>query len=278
MNAKRDSLLDAAWPVKGPDPLPGSILPNGRIIAFYGTPMSKRMGILGAMSPDAMLEKLDQEVAAWRKADPTTEPRAALHLIAVTAQYAPGKDKMFRARAPNAVIEEVASWAKRKDALVFLDVQLGHSTLRDELPRLEPYLKRPNFHLGLDPEFAMKGTARPGKKVGTLDAQDINYATSFLARIVEQFGLPPKVLVVHRFTRAGVTDSRHIKLDPRVQIVVQMDGFGPPSVKKQTYRAYVKAEPVQFTGWKQFYKNDRPRTSISEILRLNPRPLYIQYQ
>src|SRR5262245_30614369 len=35
------------WPVKGPDILPGSILPHKRIVAYYGNPLSKRMGILG---------------------------------------------------------------------------------------------------------------------------------------------------------------------------------------------------------------------------------------
>ena len=36
----------------------------------------------------------------------------------------------------------------------------------------------------------------------------------------------------------------------------------------------------KFAGWKQFYKprNDSPRTTIAEILRLHPRPVYIQYQ
>jgi hypothetical protein len=37
---------------------------------------------------------------------------------------------------------------------------------------------------------------------------------------------------------------------------------------------------VQFVGWKQFYKakNDNPRTTIKEILALNPKVVYIQYQ
>src|SRR5688572_27508275 len=37
------------WPVKTDPPLPGSILPASRIVAFYGNPLSKRMGILGAI-------------------------------------------------------------------------------------------------------------------------------------------------------------------------------------------------------------------------------------
>src|SRR5690606_12441521 len=48
----------------------GTILPNKRIIAYYGNPLSKRMGILGELPPDKMLARLDQEVEAWEKADP----------------------------------------------------------------------------------------------------------------------------------------------------------------------------------------------------------------
>jgi hypothetical protein len=266
--------------VKTADQLPGAILPAKRIVAYYGNLLSKKMGVLGEYEPEEMLRKLDTEVAAWAKADPATPVQPALHLIAVVAQAAPGKDGRYRLRMDSALIERVAALAAKRNALVFLDVQVGQSNLRDELPRLAGFLARPNFHLGIDPEFSMKDGTPPGKKVGTYDAADVNYATAFLADLVTKHALTPKVLVVHRFTQHGVTNTRKITLDPRVQIVMDMDGFGPPDLKKNTFRKWIKAEPVQFAGWKQFYKprNDSPRTTIAEILRLHPRPLYIQYQ
>jgi hypothetical protein len=278
--AREDSILDAMWPVKGPDPLPGSILPGKRIVAFYGNPLSTKMGVLGEYEPDEMLRKLDAEVAAWTKADPTTPVQPALHLIAVVAQGSPGKDGKYRLRMDSSLIERVAALAAKRNALVFLDLQVGFSTLREELPRLAGFLSRPQFHLGIDPEFSMKDGTPPGKKVGTFDAADVNYASAFLADLVTKNSLPPKILVVHRFTQHGITNSKKITLDPRVQIVIDMDGFGPPDLKKNTFRKWIKAEPVEFAGWKQFYKakNDSPRTTIAEILRLRPRPVYIQYQ
>jgi len=278
--ARRDSILNAMWPVKGPDPLPGSILPNKRIVAFYGNPLSTRMGVLGEYEPDEMLRRLDAEVAAWTAADPSTPVQPALHLIAVVAQGSPGRDGKYRLRMDSALIERVAGWAKRRNALVFLDIQVGLSTLRDELPRLAPFLARPEFHLGIDPEFSMKDGTPPGRRVGTYDAADVNYASGFLADLVTKHNLPPKVLVVHRFTQRGLTNYRDIKLDARVQVVIDMDGFGPPTLKRGTFRNFIKSEPVQFVGWKQFFKprNDNPRTTIAEILRLWPRPFYIQYQ
>ncbi len=280
-------LKNPDWPVRTAAPLPGSILPGRRIVAFYGNPLSKRMGILGELPPDQMFAKFDKEIAAWQKADPATPVQPALHLIAVVAQGAPGRDGKYRLRMTDSLIETVASWAAKKNALVFVDVQVGHSTVQEELPRLVPFLKRPNVHLGIDPEFSMKPSAKgdrpkPGARIGTMSSDDVNYAIGLLSDLVKQNNLPPKVLVVHRFTRNMLTGASKIRLDPRVQVVIDMDGWGQPWLKYDSYRAYVEAEPVQFTGFKLFYHNDTkkgdPILTPSEVLLLNPKPHYIQYQ
>ena len=274
------SPLDSLWPVKGPAPLPGSILPAKRIIAFYGNPKSRRMGILGEFDSEDMLRKLDAEVAAWTRLDPSTPAIPALHVIVLVADPHPGPSGKYRTRHDSAMIEKVYGWARSRNALMFVDLQIGQSTLQHELPWIEKFLIRPDVHLGIDPEFAMKNGGIPGKRIGTYDAADINYATRYLANLVEKHKLPPKILVVHRFTPRGVTNARNIVLDPRVQFVMHMDGFGPPWMKRDTYWRDIKREPVQFAGWKQFTKpkNDRPPTPRDEILRLWPVPVYIQIQ
>jgi len=282
VSAIRAGRKSALWPVKTPPPLPGSILPARRIIAFYGNPLSKRMGILGELPPDQMLAKLDKEVAEWQKADPSTPVQPALHLIAVVAQDAPGRDGKYRLRMTDSLIETVAAWAERRNALVFLDIQVGLSTVQAEIPRLIPFLKRPNFHLGLDPEFSMKTGEKPGKRIGYVTSADINYAIGVLSDLVTEHNLPPKVLVLHRFTRPMIKGYKKIALDPRVQVVIHMDGWGQPWLKYDSYRDYVADEPVQFTGFKIFYKNDTkkgdPIITAPELLHLHPKPVYIQYQ
>ena len=274
------SNLDSLWPPKMAAPLPGSILPAKRIIAFYGNPLSTRMGILGEFETEDMLARLDREVAEWNRLDPQHPVQPALHLIAVVANPTPGRDGMYRSRMDSALVEKVYGWAKRKNAIMFVDVQVGHSTVQQELPALERFLKRPEVHLGIDPEFSMKDGTRPGKRIGSYDAADVNFATQYLAGLVDKYKLPPKILVVHRFTKKGVTNVSTIKLDPRVQIVMHMDGFGPPWLKRDSFFSYVKREPVQFAGWKQFTKakNDNPATTRESILRLWPTPIYIQLQ
>lgn len=270
------------WPVKTGYPLPGALLPHKRILAFYGNLYSKQMGILGELPPDQMLQKLQEEVKVWQAADTAIEVVPALHYIAVTAQQAPGKGGKHRLRMPFHQIDSILSLAKRINALVFIDIQVGLSTLQQEIPELVDYLKMPNVHLGIDPEFSMKGGQAPGKVVGTFDAADINYTAEYLAKLVKENNLPPKVLVIHRFTRNMVTNTRQIKTRPEVQLVMDMDGWGGPQLKFNTYRQFIYKEPVEFTGFKLFYKNDTKNNNrlltAPEVLALKPQPVYIQYQ
>jgi hypothetical protein len=240
------------------------------------------MGILGELPKDEMLKKLQNEVANWQAADTTIKVIPALHYIAITAQTLPGKTKLHRMRMPFKQIDTILNWAKSINALVFLDVQVGHSNVKDEVTSLETYLKLPNVHLGIDPEFSLKNGHIPGTKIGTFDADDINDAIDILANLVKKNNLPPKVLVVHRFTQGMVTNYKNIKTVPEVQIVMDMDGFGDKILKRSTYLRYIYREPVQFTGFKLFYKNDNKNNwemyTPEELLKFTPKPIYIQYQ
>ncbi|PRZ26294.1 hypothetical protein [Flavobacterium granuli] len=271
------------WPVKTPYPLDGAILPYHRIIAFYGNLYSKRMGILGEIPRAEMIQKLQGEVAKWQAADSTMKAIPALHYIAVTAQGAPGKDNMHRMRMPFKQIDTILDWAKPIDALVFLDIQVGHSSLKTEVSELEKYLKLPHVHLGIDPEFSLKNGEVPGTKIGSFTADDVNDAIDILAKIVRENKLAPKVLVVHRFTQGMLTNYKKIKTVPEVQLVIDMDGFGSKILKRSTYLSYIYREPVQFTGFKLFYKNDTKNNpngmyTPEELLKFTPKPVYIQYQ
>jgi hypothetical protein len=273
--------LDTARPPLTAKPipvLPGALLPGTRIIAYYGNPMSARMGILGELPPQQMLERLAATAKEWSLADTSRQVRPALQLIATVAQGRKGIDGKYRVRHSDSLIARVAGWAEQRHWLLFLDVQVGQSTVPAELERLIPWLRKPWVHLALDPEFAMHDGRIPGRKFGTLDARDVNYAIELLARIVDEEHLPPKVLVVHRFTEDMLTNYRNIKQDPRVQVVIDMDGYGDPAVKKHIYELTIARRPVQFTGFKLFYHNDHPMMTLIQVLALQPTPLYIQYQ
>ena len=273
----------ALWPVKTVYPNVDAILPFKRIVAYYGNFLSTKMGVLGQYPAEEMLTRLRAEVAKWEAADPTTPVMPAIDYIAVTAQGSAGADGKYRARMPDSEIDHAIDLAAQVNGIVFLEIQAGLSDLTSEIPRLEKYLAMPQVHLALDPEFYMKTGARPGSVVGTMDATEINYAANYLADLVRANNLPPKVLIVHRYTYNMVTNYKNITPLPEVQIVMDMDGWGSPARKNTTYSKILAVEPVQFTGFKLFYKNDilapSPRMMTpEEVLNLKPRPSFIQYQ
>lgn len=270
------------WPVNAPKPLPGSILPDKRIVCYYGNPNSKRMGALGEYPREQMLAKLDAEVKKWTAADPEHPAIPCLHMVTVVAQGDAGPSGKFRAQMRDTQVDSIYQMIKEKNGLFFIDVQVGQDDIRTFVPRFEEFLKRPDVHFAVDPEFYMRGGVKPGAKIGTMTAADINYVSGELARIVRENNLPPKVLVIHRFTRNMVQNYKDIKLRPEVQIVMDMDGWGAPWLKRDSYRDYIVKEPVQFTGFKLFYHNDTkkgdPLMGPADLLKLEPKPLYIQYQ
>lgn len=255
-----------------------ALLPKHRIIAYYGNPLSTRMGILGEIPPEQMMARLEETAKRWEAADTSRPVLRALHLIVTVAQAHPGERGLYRLQHGDALIGKVAAWADSRGWLLFLDVQAGRSPIAAEIPRLLPWLRRPNVHLGIDPEFAMPPGKVPGKRIGTLDASDVNQVQALLAKLVDEAGIPPKILVVHRFTEGMLTRERDVTLDPRVQVVIDADGFGAPALKQNIFGLVVTRRPVQFAGLKLFYKNDKPMLTLAQVLAMQPIPLYIQYQ
>ncbi len=271
------------WPVKGPYPLPGAVLPFHRIVAYYGNFYSKQMGVLGEYPTAQMLSMLATEVAKWQAADPTIPVIPAIHYIAVTAQGSPGADGMYRLRMPDSEIMKAITLARSINGLTFLDIQPGLSTAEIETPLFDKYMAMPDVNLGIDPEFSMASKGKkPGTVIGTMDASDINWVTAHLAAIVDADHIPPKILVIHRFTETMVTNVPNIVLRPEVQIVMDMDGWGHQANKLTAYQDFIADEPVQFAGFKLFYKNDVKNDGTmltpAQLLKLSPQPLYIQFQ
>jgi hypothetical protein len=226
-----------------------------------------------------MLARLRTQADAYAAVDPTRPVQPALELIAVLAQGSAGADGGYRARMPAEEIDQVASWAEDNGFLLILDVQAGHADVLEEVRYLLPWLRRSYVHLALDPEFAMQpGQGAAGQGIGSLDAAVVNASIDLLAETVTEQALPPKVLVVHRFLETMVTRYRDIALDPSVQVVIDMDGFGGPAAKLSKYASLVRDQPVQFAGMKLFFRHDTPLLDVGDVLRLDPPPDLVIYQ
>ena len=277
------TVIGKRWPAPAPYSQGGAILPFQRIVAYYGNFFSRQMGVLGQYDPEDMLQRLAKTSKEWEVADPRTPVLPAIEYIAMVAQGGEGADGMYRAVMPDAEIEKAYTLAHETHGILILDLQVGLSSIENELPKFKKYLMRPDVHLALDPEFSMKNGKRPGTSIGTFNARDINYVINYLATIVRENKFPPKVLLVHRFTQDMVTGVSQITPKPEVQFIMVMDGWGSKDLKRGTYAGVIEPEPVQFTGVKLFYKNDLkpPSTGMltpAEVLSLHPKPIYIQYQ
>ena len=113
---------------------------------------------------------------------------------------------------------------------------------------------------------------------GSLDGATVNEVVQLLSETVRSERLPPKVLVVHRFTEHMLTNAGSIRPTPQVQVVITMDGFGAPAAKLSKYDLFIRDERVQFAGLKLFYKQDLPLLTPREVVELDPPPNVVIYQ
>jgi hypothetical protein len=257
---------------------PDGLLPEHRILTFYGFPGNPDMGILGEYDMQRTLELLREQAAAYEAADPSRPVLIAFEVIASVAQAEPQSDGSYLLDTPGEVLDEYAAFAEANGILLFLDVQIGRRTVQAEIEGLRPWLERPFVHLALDPEFAMREGEIPGQHIGQIDASDIALTQQYLVDLTTELGLPPKVLIVHQFHYTMIENKDQVQPMAGVQLVIDADGWGTPAEKKATYDVVIGQQPIEFHGMKLFYQQDVPLMTPEEILDLEPVPDLIIYQ
>jgi hypothetical protein len=255
----------------------GALLPHYRVISFYGHPLNDTMGILGEFPNDkeGLLAKLQEEAANYEAADPTRPVMPALEVIASVGQNWPAENDTYLMHTDAEVIDEYADFCEDNGLILILDVQIGHSTVKDEIESVRQWLEKPFVHLALDPEFAMPPGVIPGSDIGGIDAADVAFAQDALGQIVDEHGLPPKILIVHRFTEGMLRNEEQLEAVPGVQLVIDFDGFGEPGIKTELYRAFTGRRGVEFPGIKLFYRQDSPLLTPAQVVELDPSPLLV---
>ena len=140
-------------------------------------------------------------------------------------------------------------------------------------------LAEPFVHLALDPEWATRGSGlAPGEVIGTLGAADVNAVQQYLAGIVRRNNLPPKALILHQFLGFMLTDTESYLDVPEVEVVIDMDGFGPPGAKLAGYDTFSLAPYAERPAIKLFYDWDEPIMEPDRIQGLDSRPDLVIYQ
>ena len=250
-------------PIAGLEPLADS-----QIISYYGNPYTADMGILGELSPQALVDRVTSHARLYDSLNGPRGVQPALHLVYATAQIDPGPDGLYLLYVDDETLREYIDLACRNGLLIFLDMQIGHSGVESELAKLLPYLEQPHVHAALDPEWAMPSGEVPGQSIGSLDAADVNAAQAILQTFLDQRDLPDKLLIVHQFTSDMLTRPELIEDYPRVKLVIDMDGFGPSDIKRVKYGWF--AAPAEHSAIKLFFGQDPDLMSEQEVLELDP--------
>jgi hypothetical protein len=251
------------------------ILPDFRIVAYYGAPQDKQLGALGIGTPTQMTRKLEKQAKPYARKSRPVLP--AMELIAVVAAAHPGPGERYNLRQPNSVIRRYLKAARKAKALLILDVQPGRSDFFTETKRLRKFLKEPDVGLALDPEWRMAPGQVPGKVIGSVGAREVNATTAWLDQLVTRYKLPQKLLLIHQFTDDMVPESE-LKERNGLAYVLNVDGFGTQSLKVAKYKSFA-AQAKQFRrGFKLFYEEDLKMMSPAQVMRLTPRPDIIVYE
>ena len=253
-------------------------LPTDRLVVYYGNPFSAAMGPIGAYPDDVLLALLQQQAQTYADLDPSHPVIPALDYVTPVVQGSPQADGSWTARMPDDSIEYYRALANSNHMLFFMDMQIGHSTVQREVKAVWPFLEQPGVDLALDPEFDLTSGGIPDVNLGHMTAAEINWVIDQLSNLVQTYHLPPKILIIHQFRIEMLPDWQNIRLKPGVEIVTCVDGFGPPGSKIDDYNIFDNRQLIQYSGFKLFYKLDKPLMSPSDVLGLNPSPLMVMYQ
>jgi hypothetical protein len=271
--AKRDAAVPPA-----PHELPRggrSVLPENRVVAYYGAPQSRELGALGIGTPDRAARRLARQAKPYDRERRPVLP--TLELITVIANADAGDDGMYRARQPDRVIRRYLRAARRAKALLLLDIQPGRSDFFTETTRLEKWLKEPDVGLALDPEWRVVEGEVPGRVIGHVESREVNATSAWLAQLVAREHLPEKLFVVHQFTD-DMVDETALKARDGLAIVLNADGFGTRVVKRAKYHRFTRQSPGFYPGLKLFYEEDVDMMAPRNVMRLRPPPAFVVYE
>ena len=279
--ASAETRWDDGTVVRPPVPLAkrmeGAILPDNRILSYYGFPGNELMGILGEYDPDDLLDRLREQAGAYEAADPSRPVKLAFEMMGSVAQSGAMADDSYLAYTPTDIVRDYVRFSRENDLLLILDMQYGRRSTAQEIDAILPWLEEAHVHIALDPEFAVKDGEIPGQDLGSIDSADIRYAQETLAAFAEERSLPPKILLVHQFNPYSISNKEQIAPVDGVQFLLEIDGFGNPNDKLATYNLLAE-NPAQYLGFKLWYQQDDPLMSPEDVLALSPSPDIVIYQ
>ena len=237
------------------------------------------MGILGRYSPEEIEPIMNEFAATYDEVNKERGIIPAFYLIYGTC-WPEGEIGLLRLSTVKKYIE----FAAERGWYVFIDHQIGKYTVEQAMNTILPFLKYPNVHLALDPEWR---TTQPMRIIGSVTGDEINKAQEMMDKYIKENNITGRrMLVIHQFNSIMIKKRANVRSDyERVQLIHCADGFGSPQLKKDSYAYNALAQNIPLKSFKLFSKPtvagagyDQPMMTPDEVFNLNPRPYLIMYQ
>ena len=263
--------------------LPGGgqlLFAQHQFVALYGTPSTGVLGVLGEQDAAGAIQRA-RDVAAPYSAltDKTVVPM--FEIIATVAAGGPGTDGNY---SNELSVDGLRPWVDAAAAAglyVVIDLQPGRTDFLTQAKQYQSLLELPNVGLALDPEWRLGPDQVPLKQIGSVSAAEVNTVTTWLADLTNAKGLPQKMLVLHQFRPAMISDRSALDLSrPEIAVLIHADGQGSQGAKQATWANLHRDAPAGVHwGWKNFYDEDLPMLSPEQTMGgVSPAPDLVTYQ
>jgi hypothetical protein len=264
---------------------------NEMIVAYYGRPGVKTLGVLGQHSLSSIIPIIKKKANAYKKASGNKNVIPAFDIIYGLAAADPGRRGDYIIPLSSKKLMPYINAAEKHDFALFIDLQLGKITPIKAIQPVLKYLKYKNVHLAIDPEFEVQNlNVRPGKKIGHISAQQVNQVQAAMSNYMKKNGITEKkILVVHMFRHTMVSNKSALKKYNDIDLIFNLDGHGSARLKIDIYNGIYshRISTEVAGGFKLFFDEDKPHLmtprqvlgleSVSGV-KVKEMPKFINYQ
>lgn len=255
------------------------LLKHNQMIVFYGSPLASELGILGVFSPEEAAQRNKAEAQIYDGLNGDNRGAfGALDLIYSQVQAEPTENGLYLRYLSDDTVREYLEVADKYDLQLILDLQIGRSSVIDEIRKIERFLTDPRVHVAIDPEYAVGTDGIPLETPGKISGDDLNRMQDVLTDIVNRNHLPPKMAIVHQYLEDTIEDGGATKKVAEVDLVLNMDAFGDAKEKNEKYKKFSARPYASRRSFNIFLHHDEHVLTEEEALRLKPSPDVIFYQ
>ncbi|WP_313025405.1 hypothetical protein [Mobilicoccus sp.] len=272
-------------PTPTPKELPGGgreFFPTYRLVGYSGVKgTGPGLGRAGVGNIDDRMQEILERSKPYATDGKKIMP--VLEVIATTVQPCRLAPKC-RTVSSDEKIQEHLDAIRKVDGVLLLAIQPGRSDFLTEVKKYEKFLKEPDVGVALDPEWRMGPDQEPMRTFGSTDAKELNSVSAYLDQLIEDNGLPEKIMLYHMIRVNWVRNHDALEDRKNLAFVLSVDGIGDQQLKEGTWKVLMGVKPAfVHPGFKLFYQEDTAQKgwklmTPEQVLALTPTPDYVLYE